>query len=124
MIDLDKPEWRQHRFRETEARMIGNGIKPRDSDFGVFGLRIGMHVLGIIASRGQGWDHVSVSIINGTRCPYWEEMDAVKRLFFKPDEVVMQLHPAEKDHVSIHPYVLHLWRPHGIKLPLPPKGMI
>lgn len=65
--------------------------------------------LRIIVSDGMGWDHVSVSL--ATRCPTWEEMAAVKELVFRDDEVVMQLHPAKKDHVNYHPFCLHLWRP-------------
>ena len=80
--------------------------------------------LAVIASSGDGWDHVSVSC--KARCPTWAEMDTIKRMFFKPDEVAMQLHVAEADHISIHPYTLHLWRPHGTKraIPLPPKEFI
>ena len=50
--------------------------------------------------------------------------DAVKRRFFWPHEVVMQLHPAEADHLSLHPYCLHLWRPHRVAIPLPPKEFV
>lgn len=78
--------------------------------------------LAVIASWADGWDHVSVSLPD--RCPTWSEMDAVKRRFFLPHEVVMQIHPAEVDHMSIHPYCLHLWRPHDAAIPLPPKWMV
>ena len=66
-------------------------------------------MLFVIASDGGGWDHVSVHVSG--RCPTWEEMCVVKELFFKDDEVVMQLHPAKKDYVNCHPFTLHLWRP-------------
>jgi len=78
--------------------------------------------LRIIASNGDGWDHVSVSLIN--RCPRWAEMEMVKRAFFLPGEVAMQLHVAEADHISVHPYCLHLWRPHIGAIPLPPAAMV
>lgn len=78
----------------------------------------------VVASNGDGWDHISVSTEG--RCPTWEEMDRIKRMFFKPDEVAMQLHVAVKDHISCHPYTLHLWRPHGTKraIPLPPQEFV
>ncbi len=76
----------------------------------------------VIASVGDGWEHVSVSRAN--RCPNWPEMDHIKRLFFKDDEVVMQLHVAASDHISVHPYCLHLWRPLDAIIPLPPKDMV
>lgn len=63
------------------------------------------------------WEHVSVS--TARRCPNWEEMCFVKNLFWEDDEVVMQLHPAKKDYVNLHPYCLHLWRPIGREIPLP-----
>lgn len=80
-------------------------------------------VLQCIASIGEGWDHVSVSV-GLPRTPSWSEMDFVKRAFFRPEEVAMQLHVAESDHISIHPYVLHLWRPHSADIPLPPKEFV
>src|SRR5262245_54569925 len=70
------------------------------------------------ASDGAGWDHVSVS--TRSRCPTWDEMRLVKRLFFHDDEIVMQLHPAEgPGYVNCHPYCLHLWRPQEGAIPLP-----
>ena len=76
-----------------------------------------------IASSSLGWDHVSVSLRN--RCPNWPEMSFIKRTFFSPDEVVMQLHVAEKNHVNFSETCLHLWRPNDGKIiPLPPKEFI
>lgn len=77
----------------------------------------------IIASNGEGWDHVSVSSRN--RCPNWTEMDYIKRMFFKPEECVIQYHVPEADHhINVHPYCLHLWRPQNEKIPTPPKDMV
>lgn len=81
--------------------------------------------LRVIASGnegGEGWDHVSVSLPD--RCPTWEEMEFIKRLFFRDDEVAMQLHVPPKDHISVHDYCLHLWRPQNEKIPLPPSIMV
>jgi hypothetical protein len=76
----------------------------------------------IIASNEDGWDHVSVSLEN--RIPTWEEMEMVKRLFFKPHEIAVQFHVPPKDHINVHPHVLHLWRPQREKIPLPPTWMV
>ena len=76
----------------------------------------------VIFSRGCGWDHVSVSFNN--RCPTWEEMCEIKSMFFHPDEVVVQYHPAESDYVNNHPYCLHLWRPQEQAMPTPPAWMV
>jgi hypothetical protein len=75
--------------------------------------------LTIIASSREGWDHVSVSLAG--RCPTWEEMEFIKRLFFKPSETAMQLHVAADKHINCHPYCLHLWRPRHRRIPLPPE---
>lgn len=81
-----------------------------------------MTILRIIASSSEGWDHVSVSLPD--RCPTWEEMDYIKRLFFKPDECAIQYHVPVSDHISVHPYCLHLWRPHSVMIQMPPKWMV
>lgn len=75
-------------------------------------------LLSIIASNGDGWDHVSVSL--PSRTPTWEEMAFVKQAFFKDDETAMQLHVPPRDHINLHKHCLHLWRPHKLEIPLPP----
>lgn len=85
----------------------------------------------VIGSWGCWWDHVSVSFSN--RMPTWDEMAEVKRMFFRPDEVVMQIHPAEDTYVNYHKFCLHLWRPQShqgtsnapeITIPTPPSWMV
>lgn len=83
---------------------------------------IDKRALRIIASCGFGWDHVSVSLIS--RCPTWSEMSYIKKLFFKDDETAMQLHVPVSDHISYHPYCLHLWRPYDVEIPRPPGYMV
>ena len=76
----------------------------------------------VIASAEMDWDHVSVSLKN--RCPNWPEMSFIKDLFFKEDEFCFQLHVAKKDHINFQWTCLHMWRPHNIEIPLPPKIMV
>ena len=76
----------------------------------------------LIAASGLGWDHLSVSA--RTRIPKWLEMEYVKRLFFLPGEVAMQLHVGEAEHININNNVLHIWRPHDIEIPMPPRIMV
>jgi hypothetical protein len=80
--------------------------------------------LRIIAAAGGGWDHVSVSLPD--RCPTWAEMSFIHRVFFKPQEVAMQLHVPAEDHINNHPFVLHLWRPRSKlrRIPMPPKDLV
>src|SRR5882672_9247876 len=66
----------------------------------------GSDTLRVIASHGDGWDHVSVSCHH--RCPTWNEMSFIKSVFFFDAETVMQLHVPSSDHVNYHPFCLHL----------------
>ena len=95
--------------------VLGPPIPDQGGAFALWGLAI-------IASWADGWDHVSVS--RKDRCPTWDEMETVKRLFFSDDEIAMQLHVPPSDHINVHPYCLHLWRPHSADIPMPPKGMV
>jgi len=78
--------------------------------------------LKIIASDGEGWEHVSVSLPN--RCPTWDEMCYVKGVFWDDDDCVVQFHPPTKEYVNNHPHCLHMWRPTGWNMPTPPGWMI
>ena len=77
---------------------------------------------------GPPFDHVSVSVGprggKERRCPTWEEMCWIKDQFFEPEELVVQYHPPKSAYVNAHPYCLHLWRPVGVEIPLPPKATI
>ena len=76
----------------------------------------------IQASSEGGWDHVSVSRKN--RPPNWAEMERVRRLFFKDEETVMQLHVPLKLHINMYPNCLHMWRPQNEPIPMPPDWMV
>ena len=64
------------------------------------------------------WEHVSVSL--RARTPTWEEMDFIKRLFWKDSETVLQLHVPRDQHINNVETCLHLWRPKELEVPLPP----
>ena len=107
------------------ARIIKGGNGPWTSnpgdDFGAFFFRRESIRIKVIASSGSEeipWDHVSVSTEH--RCPTWAEMAWIKSLFFDDEEIAVEYHPPKSQYVNYHPYCLHLWRPHGEALPLPP----
>lgn len=79
----------------------------------------GGYKLRVIASDGDGWEHVSVSLAD--RCPTWDEMCRVKRLFWDAEDTVVQYHPPESEYVNLHPFCLHLWRPVAGEILLPPS---
>jgi hypothetical protein len=80
----------------------------------------------IIASDGEGWEHVSVHVIadGSSVIPRWGTMCEIKNIFWDEEDTVIQYHPAKTDYVNNHHYVLHLWRPIGIDFPKPPKHLI
>jgi hypothetical protein len=78
--------------------------------------------MAVIASVGDGWDHVSVS--RPDRCPTYDEMEQIAKAFFKDDEAAVQYHVPAKDHVNVHRFCLHWWRPTYVKLVRPPGYMI
>jgi hypothetical protein len=80
--------------------------------------------LGVIASNGASWEHVSVHRVDKHNCPFWDEMCFIKSLFWEPEEAVMQLHPPESHYVNNHPTTLHLWKPIGVDIPLPPEILV
>lgn len=79
--------------------------------------RNGKPALTVIASDGQGWEHVSVS--TEFRCPTWAEMCHVKATFWDAEDAVVQFHPPKLRYVNHHKFCLHLWRPVFVELPLP-----
>ncbi len=80
----------------------------------------------IIASDGEGWEHVSVHVIsNGKqRTPTWAEMCKIKDIFWDEEDCVLQYHPPKSDYVNNHPHCLHLWRPIEQEVPRPPKYLV
>ena len=93
-----------------------------DSGSGAFKVFVKGKSFFCIASNGGGWEHVSVSpgSANRKQCPTWDEMCAIKDMFFEADETVVQYHPPKSDYVNIHPYCLHLWRPLNAEIQRPP----
>lgn len=77
----------------------------------------------IVASCGDGWDHVSIS--RDDRIPDWEEMSYIKELFFLEKEYAFQLHVPKGSHINLAKFCLHLWRPNdGREIPIPPTYLV
>lgn len=73
-------------------------------------------------SWGCGFEHLSVS--TPIKCPTWEQMCKMKDIFWRDDEVCMQLHPKKEDYVNCMQYCLHIWRPIDKEIPMPPSIMV
>lgn len=95
---------------------------PEDGCNGYFLIPFESTVLGVLASDGMGWDHVSVSLDN--RTPNWREMCFIKELFFEEYDCVVQYHPPKKEYVNNHEHCLHLWRPQEEIIPMPPSILV
>ncbi len=109
-----------NKFRDRQAERKLYGVNG-DLCHGVFRTPRGegKYPLLVIASNGGGWDHVSVSRYD-SRMPSWEDMAEVKRLFFEPEETVVQFLPKESEYVN-NCNCLHLWKKQGYEFPLPPS---
>lgn len=74
---------------------------------------------------GEPWEHVSVSIVGQPeKCPSWPEMEWVRHLFWEEDETVLQFSPPRSVKVNQHRGCLHLWRPLGFVVELPPTETV
>jgi hypothetical protein len=92
---------------------------------GIFRFTIDGCLVRCIASDGEGWQHVSVSLeYQPHTCPSWKMMCKVKDIFWDEDEVVCQFHPRKKDYVNHHKGCLHLWRCIGKEFPTPPPEFV
>lgn len=116
---------------EVEAARVAG--EPNAGPYGAFSLLhpVTGRRLNVIASDardwaaeglpGGPWEHVSVSARLGV--PTWAEMCWVKSLFWEPHEWCVQFHPADADHINVHPNCLHLWRP-SEPFPVPPRECV
>lgn len=80
----------------------------------------------VIASDGEGWEHVSAHILsnNTPRTPTWSEMCKIKNLFWDVEDCAIQYHPSKDEYINNHPYTLHLWRPIDQTVPTPPSYLV
>lgn len=114
------------RFRVTDGPMATSLAKHGNNGAFLIPLRDpnsnAVKTVRVIASDGDGWEHVSVSFQSKT--PNWATMCTVKDLFWGPEDSVVQYHPPQKEYVNFHPFCLHLWRPIGVEVPRPPHHLI
>jgi hypothetical protein len=81
----------------------------------------------VISSIGMDWEHISVHMEDSRgkeSTPTWEEMAFIKFLFWDEEEPVMQLHPPRSTYINNHRNVLHMWKPIGQEIPLPPSILV
>lgn len=119
-----KIDWKDlEQFRQNNHGTLWCSVAG--DTFGAFVIPCGKTSLQIIASSGDEqipWEHVSIHARDylGMRTPTWKEMCFVKDLFWEVEETVIQYHPPRSLYVNNHPHVLHLWKPIGLEVTLPP----
>lgn len=108
----------------NEYRIKEGNMASDDSygNNGAFQISFESFELTVIASDGEGWEHVSVSLKD--RTPSWKEMCFIKDLFWEEDECVLQFHPPKKEYINHHDYCLHLWKPIGRKIETPDSILV
>lgn len=109
------------RYRVTTGRMATSAGVGNNGLFLIPTNKYGPP-LRVVASDGMGWEHVSVSLPRQT--PTWDDMCRVKDLFWDKEDPVIQYHPAASQYVNFHKHTLHLWRPIGQEIPVPPPALI
>ncbi|MEZ6097270.1 MAG: hypothetical protein R3C03_24105 [Pirellulaceae bacterium] len=99
---------------------------PRSGLTGAYWIPVRGKTFLVIASDGSDWDNLPgkpwehVSVSSTDRTPSWAEMDFIKNLFWSSSETVIQFHPAKGEKINIHENCLHLWKPTGFEIQLPP----
>lgn len=119
-------------FKVPEIYRIRTGEMASDGSYGNNGAffiphqKIQYARLVVIASNGEGWEHVSVTLSgkNLNRCPIWDEMCFIKDLFWDDTDCVLQFHPPKSEYVNNHAYCLHLWRPTNQTIPIPDTNLV
>lgn len=108
-------------LRELDKYRQPHPFWPQTESSGSFKVYVNgrsFHVLASVDDMGMDgdWEHISVTPKNQRRCPTWEEMAAIKDMFFEPEEEAIQFHPKHSEYVNKHEYCLHIWRPVDGKL--------
>jgi hypothetical protein len=107
------------RFRIRDGQLASS---RHDGNNGMFVVPMNGLRFAVMVSDGAGWDHVSISLPD--RCPTWDEMCAIKDMWFHPEECVVQYHPPRSVYRNACVYCLHLWRPQDAPLPMPSPDMV
>ena len=114
-------------WEKLNLHRAGDGIyktSASDGFNGMFELSLNGLNIRAIASDGEGWQHVSVSISGSTNTPSWSIMSQIKDLFWEPEDWVVQFHPAHSEYVNNHPGCLHLWKPTNCEFPKPDSILV
>lgn len=114
----------------NEYRIKNHPILSSNDDFGnmgAFEIPLSNRTTAfVIAADELGWEHVSAHVVSDKkrRTPSWAEMCKIKDMFWDDEDCVIQYHPPKSEYVNNHKYVLHLWKPKGIEIPMPDSILV
>lgn len=129
-LNFQLPDFESDTMKVPEKFRVLSGSMASDESWennGYFKIPLKYLVMAhVIVSDGLGWEHVSVHITekNKNRTPTWDEMCKIKNLFWDETDCVIQYHPPKSEYVNNHPHCLHLWKPIGVEIPLPPSILV
>lgn len=94
-------------------------IKNYGLDMNATELTVGKQKGSVVFSFGVGsdWEHVSFAPYSG-KMPTWDEMTAIKDIFFNEEEDCISIFPRKSEYVNLKENCLHIWRNKNIVLPL------
>lgn len=103
-------------LHELDKYRVKHPTWPQNEKNGVFKVYVNGRSFYVLVSvdtiGGDGmWEHISVTPKNQKRCPTWEEMCAIKDMFFFPEEECIEYHPRRSEYVNYESNCLHIWRP-------------
>lgn len=75
------------------------------------------------------WKRIQVSLLNWWHqqlkvFPTWDEMCAIKDIFFNDDEAIIEIHPSDEYKIYEKDYTIDLWKPLNKELPLPNPDLV
>lgn len=114
-------------LKELDQFRAKHPFWPQTETSGAFKVMVNQRAFFVLASidnTGEDgmWEHISVTPKNQKRCPTWDEMCAIKQMFFRPEEECVEFHPKESEYVNRNEYCLHIWRPSDGNLRDPTKA--
>lgn len=122
----NEPNLRIEQYRDNSHPQYAS---PAGKNYGAFAIPGKFGMLRVLSSGlcdenpyAFNWEHVSVSYAD--RTPTWEDMDKIKKMFWRDDETVVQFHPRESVKINNHPYCLHLWKMAATEFDLPPSILV
>ena len=104
---MKKLKLTEDKQKAREVEVASQGIMTETQ---LFMSEDGLSVIKSVDMGGKSGPTLHVSCLRHNRKPSWEEVDALKDLFFGEEGEAMILLPSKSDPIGFHPYCIHLWQ--------------